>query len=64
LACASLNPDIPIFFLYFWSLTPHTTPVTHSLDVSHLHVGFLPNTRYITIMKRLTDVLRIFPAMM
>jgi hypothetical protein len=35
---------LPASFCYLCSLIPHHMPATHSLDLSPLHVGSLPNT--------------------
>lgn len=43
-ALASLHPDVLILFPYLCFLFPHCMPDTHSLDISPLHVGSLPNT--------------------
>jgi hypothetical protein len=43
-ALTSLHPDVLASFHYLCSLIPHHVPVTYSPDLSHLHVGSLPNT--------------------
>jgi hypothetical protein len=43
-ALISFHPDVSAFFHYVCSLIPHRMPATHSLELSLLHIGSLPNT--------------------